>query len=61
LYLYMAPKLIGNGPTIFMEESRKLMADAESLHILDVRQIGPDILIHASFNKGGDAIVHRNH
>ena len=51
LYLYMAPKLIGNGTSLFMDETRNLMADSESLRFLDVRQIGDDIRLHAKFLK----------
>ncbi|MFJ7934700.1 bifunctional diaminohydroxyphosphoribosylaminopyrimidine deaminase/5-amino-6-(5-phosphoribosylamino)uracil reductase RibD [Sporosarcina sp. NPDC096371] len=51
LYMYMAPKLIGNGTSLFMDETRNLMADSESLRFLDVRQIGDDIRLHAKFHK----------
>ncbi len=51
LYLYMAPKLIGNGASLFMDETRNLMAEGESLRFLDVRQIGDDIRLHAKFLK----------
>ncbi|MBE1554278.1 bifunctional diaminohydroxyphosphoribosylaminopyrimidine deaminase/5-amino-6-(5-phosphoribosylamino)uracil reductase RibD [Sporosarcina limicola] len=51
LYLYMAPKLIGNGSSLFIDEKRNLMADSESLRLLDVRQIGEDVRLHARFLK----------
>ncbi|HJF31710.1 MAG TPA: bifunctional diaminohydroxyphosphoribosylaminopyrimidine deaminase/5-amino-6-(5-phosphoribosylamino)uracil reductase RibD [Sporosarcina psychrophila] len=51
LYLYMAPKLIGNGASLFMDDTRNLMAEGESLRFLDVRQIGADIRLHARFLK----------
>ena len=51
LYLYMAPKLIGNGASLFMDDTRNLIADGESLRFLDVRQIGDDIRLHARFVK----------
>jgi diaminohydroxyphosphoribosylaminopyrimidine deaminase / 5-amino-6-(5-phosphoribosylamino)uracil reductase len=37
LYLYMAPKLIGNGASLFMDGTRNLIAEGESLRFLDVR------------------------
>lgn len=51
LYLYMAPKLIGNGTTLFMDDKRNQMADGQSLRFFDVRPIGGDIRLHASFVK----------
>ncbi|KAA0965008.1 bifunctional diaminohydroxyphosphoribosylaminopyrimidine deaminase/5-amino-6-(5-phosphoribosylamino)uracil reductase RibD [Sporosarcina sp. ANT_H38] len=51
LYLYMAPKLIGNGASLFMDDNRNLMTEGESLRFLDVRQIGDDIRLHARFLK----------
>ncbi|WP_318614077.1 bifunctional diaminohydroxyphosphoribosylaminopyrimidine deaminase/5-amino-6-(5-phosphoribosylamino)uracil reductase RibD [Sporosarcina sp. YIM B06819] len=51
LYLYMAPKLIGNGASLFMDDTRNLMGESESLRFLDVRQIGDDIRLHARFVK----------
>jgi len=51
LYLYMAPKLIDNGSSLFMNDTWNLMAEGESLHFLDVRQIGDDISLHARFLK----------
>ncbi len=51
LYLYMAPKLIGNGASLFMDDTRNLMAEGESLRFLDMRQIGDDIRLHARFLK----------
>ncbi|AOV07133.1 bifunctional diaminohydroxyphosphoribosylaminopyrimidine deaminase/5-amino-6-(5-phosphoribosylamino)uracil reductase RibD [Sporosarcina ureilytica] len=55
LYLYVAPKLIGNGPTIFMDETRSFMAESEGLSFLDVKKIGDDIRIHAQFQKEGES------
>ena len=51
LYLYMAPKLIGNGSSLFMDETRDLMMESESLRIVDVRKVGEDIRLHAEFIK----------
>ncbi|WP_342515123.1 bifunctional diaminohydroxyphosphoribosylaminopyrimidine deaminase/5-amino-6-(5-phosphoribosylamino)uracil reductase RibD [Sporosarcina sp. FSL K6-1522] len=51
IYLYMAPKLIGNGASLFMDNTRNLMADSQSLHFLDVQKIGEDIRLHARFHK----------
>ncbi len=53
LYLYMAPKLIGNGSSLFMDDTRNLMAENESLRFVDVRKIGEDIRLHARFVKEG--------
>lgn len=51
LYLYMAPKLIGNGASLFMDDTRNLMGESESLRFLDVQKMGEDIRLHASFHK----------
>jgi len=51
LYLYMAPKLIDNGSSLFVNDTWNLMAEGESLRFLDVRQIGDDISFHARFLK----------
>lgn len=51
LYLYRAPRLIGNSASLFMDDMRNVMAVGESLRFLDVRQIGLDIRIHAKFLK----------
>lgn len=51
LYVYIAPKLIGNGPTLFENDSRPLIAQSEKLHILNTKQIGEDIRLHAVFAK----------
>lgn len=53
-YIYIAPKLIGNGPTFFDDPSRLLMNEAEQLEIIDVTTFGPDIRIYAKFLKGDD-------
>lgn len=53
LYLYMAPKLVGNGPSLFMDQSRTTIAESEPLRIVDVKQIGEDIRLHALFQNGG--------
>ena len=53
LYLYMAPKLVGNGLSLFMDSSRSTIGESEPLRILDVKQIGEDIRIHALFPTGG--------
>ncbi|MDN4607603.1 bifunctional diaminohydroxyphosphoribosylaminopyrimidine deaminase/5-amino-6-(5-phosphoribosylamino)uracil reductase RibD [Sporosarcina highlanderae] len=53
LYLYMAPKLIGNGPSLFMNENRSTISESETLRIIDVKQIGEDIRLHALFSTGG--------
>ncbi|HEX5564211.1 MAG TPA: bifunctional diaminohydroxyphosphoribosylaminopyrimidine deaminase/5-amino-6-(5-phosphoribosylamino)uracil reductase RibD [Sporosarcina sp.] len=53
LYLYMAPKLVGNGPSLFMDQSRSSIAESEPLRILDVRRFGEDIRLHALFPIGG--------
>ena len=51
LYLYMAPQLIGNGSSLFMDETRNLMAESELLRFVDVQKIGDDIRLHAKFLK----------
>lgn len=51
LYLYMAPKLIDNGSSLFVNDTWNLMAESESLRFLDVRQIGDDFSFHARFLK----------
>lgn len=51
LYLYMAPKLIGNGASLFMDESRNVMANSESVQFINVQKIGDDIRLHAKFLK----------
>lgn len=53
LYLYQAPKLIGNGPTLFMNEGRNAMSESVNLEIQSVLPIGPDIRIHAVFKERG--------
>lgn len=55
LYLYVAPKLIGNGASLFMEESRNLMKDSKRLSYQSVEMIGEDIKIHALFHKEGSS------
>lgn len=51
LYLYMAPKLVGNGASLFIDETRNFIAESESLCLVDVKKIGGDIRIHAEFLK----------
>lgn len=51
LYLYLAPKLIGNGKSYFNSEKRNWMAESDNLHILDMRRIGQDFRLHAQFQK----------
>ena len=51
LYLYMAPKLVGNGASLFMDETRNTIGESESLSLVDVKKIGEDIRIHAVFLK----------
>ncbi|WP_425514981.1 bifunctional diaminohydroxyphosphoribosylaminopyrimidine deaminase/5-amino-6-(5-phosphoribosylamino)uracil reductase RibD [Cytobacillus gottheilii] len=51
LYLYLAPKLIGNGISFFSSEKRNWMKDSENLHILDMRTFGLDLRLHAQFQK----------
>lgn len=53
LYLYVAPKLLGNGASLFMDESKKLMKESEKLTYVNVEMIGGDIKIHALFHKEG--------
>lgn len=52
LYLYVTPKLIGNGASLFMDDSRNFIKDSETLTFLNVEKIGDDIKIHAKFQKG---------
>lgn len=49
LYLYMAPKLIDNGSSLFMNDTWNLIAEGESLRFLDVRQIGDDFSLAPGF------------
>lgn len=51
LYLYMVLKLVGNGASLFMDETRNFIAESESLCLVDVKKIGGDIRIHAEFLK----------
>ena len=51
LYLYMAPKLIGNGASLFMDETRNFMAESESLRSR-CAEIGEDIRFMPVY-KGG--------
>ncbi|AQQ55008.1 riboflavin biosynthesis protein RibD [Planococcus lenghuensis] len=51
LYLYQAPKLIGNGPSVFTSNRRADMADSLKLEITDVDQLGSDIRIRAIFKE----------
>lgn len=51
LYLYIAPKLIGNGVSLLMDKSRKLIKDSEEVTFLSVDKIGDDLRIHAQFQK----------
>ncbi|MBB4826010.1 diaminohydroxyphosphoribosylaminopyrimidine deaminase/5-amino-6-(5-phosphoribosylamino)uracil reductase [Sporosarcina luteola] len=51
LYLYLAPKLIGNGPSLFEHKGRSSIYESELLQILSVKQLGNDIRLHASFSK----------
>lgn len=55
LYLYVAPKLIGNGTSFFMDVTRDLMKESVDLSFLSVDKIGPDIRIHAAFQKEAEA------
>lgn len=52
LYLYMAPKLVGNGASLLMDETRNFIGESEPLSFIDVKKIGRDIRIHAEFLKG---------
>ncbi|MBD7985900.1 bifunctional diaminohydroxyphosphoribosylaminopyrimidine deaminase/5-amino-6-(5-phosphoribosylamino)uracil reductase RibD [Sporosarcina sp. Sa2YVA2] len=54
VYLYMAPKLIGNGPSLFMDNSRSLISESVYLNIIDVKNFDNDIRIHALFSDGGE-------
>ncbi|MEW9109275.1 MAG: bifunctional diaminohydroxyphosphoribosylaminopyrimidine deaminase/5-amino-6-(5-phosphoribosylamino)uracil reductase RibD [Cytobacillus gottheilii] len=51
LYLYLAPKLIGNGISFFSSEKRNWMKDSENLHILDMQTFGLDLRLHAQFQR----------
>ncbi|KAB2333006.1 bifunctional diaminohydroxyphosphoribosylaminopyrimidine deaminase/5-amino-6-(5-phosphoribosylamino)uracil reductase RibD [Bacillus mesophilum] len=51
LYLYLAPKLIGNGTSFFSSEKRNWMKDSENLYILDMQTFGLDLRLHAQFQK----------
>jgi diaminohydroxyphosphoribosylaminopyrimidine deaminase/5-amino-6-(5-phosphoribosylamino)uracil reductase len=51
LYLYMAPKLNGNGPSLFMNVTRNIIAESESLRLLDMKKVGEDVRLHAHFLK----------
>ncbi|MEZ7173128.1 bifunctional diaminohydroxyphosphoribosylaminopyrimidine deaminase/5-amino-6-(5-phosphoribosylamino)uracil reductase RibD [Sporosarcina sp. OR05] len=54
LYLYVAPKLIGNGPSLFMDHGCTRIAEGKMLDILDMKTLHEDVRIHALFNKRGD-------
>lgn len=49
LYVYIAPKLIGNGASLLMDESRAFMKDSAQLTFLSIEKMGDDIRIHAEF------------
>lgn len=51
LYLYMAPKFIGNGPSLFENNGRTSISESEIVQILSAKQIGTDIRLHALFSK----------
>lgn len=51
LCLYQAPKLTGNGPSVFTSSKRTDMTDSLKLEIAQVDQIGPDIRIRALFKE----------
>ncbi|WP_088007816.1 bifunctional diaminohydroxyphosphoribosylaminopyrimidine deaminase/5-amino-6-(5-phosphoribosylamino)uracil reductase RibD [Indiicoccus explosivorum] len=51
LWLYQAPKLIGNGPSLFDSAVRSDMADSLDLTIRDVERFGPDVRIRAVFGE----------
>lgn len=51
LYLYTAPRLIGNGSSLFMDETRNLMAESELHRFIDVHKIGDDIQLQVTFLK----------
>lgn len=54
--LYVAPKLIGNGQSLFTSSStdRPAMSDHVPLTFTDVTRIGPDLRVRARFQKGDD-------
>ncbi len=52
IYLYIAPKLIGNGASLLMDQSKKFIKEGEVLRFLSMQQIGEDIRLHAKFLKG---------
>lgn len=54
LYVYIAPKLLGNGISLFMNESRKFIKESEEVTFLSVEKIGDDLRIHAQFQKEDD-------
>lgn len=51
LYLYIAPKLIGNGSSFFMNETRAVMSENVPLTFADVTMFGSDIRLQALFKK----------
>lgn len=53
LILYMAPKMLGNGATIFEQENMHFIRDSRQLRFLQTTMIGPDVKIHAQFVKEG--------
>lgn len=53
-YVFIAPKLIGNGPSLFTSD-RAEMNDSTKLQFERVTQVGPDILAYAQFEKEDDS------
>lgn len=53
-YVFIAPKLIGNGPSLFTSD-RAEMNESTKLQFERVTQVGPDILAYAQFEKEDDS------
>ncbi|MCZ2259606.1 hypothetical protein KSU66_13965 [Sporosarcina sp. G11-34] len=51
LYLFMAPQLIDKLTSLFMDETRHLMAESELLRFIDVHKIGEYIRLYVKFLK----------
>lgn len=51
LYLYIAPKLLGNGASLLESNAIQQIKNSHRLQFLDAKLIGEDIRIHAQFVK----------
>ena len=53
LYLYIAPKALGNGASLFEHEAIHFIRDSKKLRFVQTEMVGEDVKIHAQFVKEG--------